>query len=177
MRQRMTLCRPTLSWAPHNRSGIISGKLLGVRIYLDLCCLKRPFDVQEQALVRIQTQAVVGILALPPERAQLIRSEAHAYENSFNPLKLRREAIEAWIAQVPLSVLTESELATRTDELIRQGFKSFDAVHLATAELAGADLFVTVDIRFLKVASRISTIRCRVTDPVTLIEELSQWKH
>jgi hypothetical protein len=34
-----------------------------MRLYLDICCLKRPFDDQAQPRVRIETEAVLGLLA------------------------------------------------------------------------------------------------------------------
>jgi hypothetical protein len=74
--------------------------------------------------------------------------------------------------------LSETELSGRIDELIAKGFKSFDAFHLASAELSGAASFLTVDIQLLKLASRVSgELRIPVTDPVHFIEEISQWKH
>ena len=32
-----------------------------MRDYLDLCCLKRPFDLQEQPVIRLQTEAVLPV--------------------------------------------------------------------------------------------------------------------
>ena len=32
-------------------------------LYLDICCLKRPFDDQAQPRVRLETEAVLGLLA------------------------------------------------------------------------------------------------------------------
>ena len=32
-----------------------------LKIYLDNCCYNRPFDVQEQDLIRIETQAKLAI--------------------------------------------------------------------------------------------------------------------
>lgn len=58
------------------------------------------------------------------------------------------------------------------------GFKSFDAVHLASAELSGTDAFLTVDLQLLRLAARIGDeLHVSVTDPVHFIEEISQWKH
>ena len=34
-----------------------------MRLYLDICCLKRPFDDQAQPRIRIETEAVLGLLA------------------------------------------------------------------------------------------------------------------
>jgi len=149
-----------------------------VRIYLDLCCLKRPFDAQDQSLVRLQTDAVLSILALPGKTAALIRASAQVLENSLNPVQARREAVASWLAQAPVAQLSDEDLSPRIANLIAFGFKSFDAFHLASAELSEADVFLTVDFPLLKLATRLSEkLHVRVADPVSLLEELSQWIH
>lgn len=149
-----------------------------MRVYLDLCCLKRPFDLQDQALVRLQTEAVLSLLALPPETVELLRSPALVLENSLNPDQSRREAVAIWLSEALATAPNEASLAARTVELVGKGFKRFDAFHLASAELLGAAVFLTVDIRVLSLASRVSEeLDVRVSDPVHFIEEISQWKH
>jgi hypothetical protein len=147
-----------------------------VRIYLDLCCLKRPFDAQDQPLVRLQTEAMISILALPGEVAELIRAPAQALENSFNSVQARRDAVDLWLAPVPAPPVSDEVMSARTTSLLALGFKSFDAFHLASAELFGADVFLTVDLPLLKLATRLSAqVQVRVVDPVSFLEELSQW--
>lgn len=149
-----------------------------MRVYLDLCCLKRPFDLQEEAIVRLQTEAVLSILALPPDTVELVQSPALVFENSLNPTQARREAVALWLSEAVAISLSEADLAVRVDELVVKGFKRFDALHLASAELSGSTFFLTVDLQILKLASRVSgELRVPVTDPVHFIEEISQWKH
>jgi hypothetical protein len=149
-----------------------------VRVYLDLCCLKRPFDLQEQAIIRLQTEAVLSILALPSDTVELIQSQALALENSLNPNHTRREAVALWLSEAVAIEPDETELAVRIDELVAKGFKSFDAFHLASAELSGVDAFLTVDLPLLRLAARVAgELHVPVTDPVHFIEEISQWKH
>jgi hypothetical protein len=149
-----------------------------VRVYLDLCCLKRPFDLQEQAIIRLQTEAVLSILALPPETVELVQSPALVLENSLNSNPARREAVALWLSEAVAVAPDETALAVRIDELIAKGFKSFDAFHLASAELSGANVFLTVDIQALRLASRVAgELRIPVNDPVHFLEEISQWKH
>jgi hypothetical protein len=62
-------------------------------VYLDICCLKRPFDDQAQARVRLETEAVLGLLAEDPSRATFVRSAAHDLENDQNPLAWRAERV------------------------------------------------------------------------------------
>src|SRR5439155_14328464 len=57
-----------------------------VRIYLDMCCLKRPFDDQLATRVQVETQAVEAILILCRDgRHELIASAALRFENGKNP--------------------------------------------------------------------------------------------
>ena len=149
-----------------------------MRVYLDLCCLKRPFDIQEQPLIRIQTEAVLSILALPPDTVDLLRSQALVLENSLNPDQARREAVALWLSEAMPITPNENDLSSRIAQLVAKGFKSFDAFHLASAELSGAGAFLTVDLQILRLASRVSgELYVPVTDPVHFIEEISQWKH
>jgi predicted nucleic acid-binding protein len=129
-------------------------------------------------LVRLQTEAVVSILALPRELAELIRAPAQALENSFNPVQARREAVDLWMAQVPPISISDEVMSARVADLLAMGFKSFDALHLASAELCGADVLLTVDLPLLKLATRVpEQLRVRVVDPVRFLEEIAQWRH
>jgi hypothetical protein len=149
-----------------------------VRVYLDLCCLKRPFDFQEQPVIRLQTEAVLSILALPSDTVELLQSQALVLENSLNPNQARREAVALWLSEAVAIAPNETDLSVRINELVAKGFKSFDAFHLASAELSGVAVFLTVDLPLLRLAARLSAeLHVPVSDPVHFIEEISQWKH
>ena len=149
-----------------------------MRVYLDLCCLKRPFDLQDQAVIRLQTEAVLSLLAFPAETVQYLQSPALVLENSLNPNQARREAVDLWLSKAAAIEPDETALKSRTQQLIESGFKNFDAFHIASAELSGSAAFLTVDLPLLKLAARLGhELRIRVTDPVHFLEEISQWKH
>jgi hypothetical protein len=149
-----------------------------VRVYLDLCCLKRPFDLQDQPVIRLQTEAVLSVLALSPTRVDLVRSPAHLLENSLNPVAARRDAVSLWLSSGPITRPDEAALSARIQSLVAAGFRSFDAFHLASAEISESAVFVTVDLRLLKLAGRLSgSLSTRVTDPVRLVEEIVEWSH
>ena len=55
------------------------------------------------------------------------------------------------------------------------GFKSFDALHLASAEVVGADLLLTVDERFLqKARAQAVELHVRVVSPITVVQEMAR---
>jgi hypothetical protein len=144
-----------------------------VRVYLDLCCLKRPFDSQAHPLVRLETEAVVAILSAPEEQLRFVRSAVHALENAFNPVRSRRDAVSQWLAMGPLDAVEIPELRIRSATLVSLGFSKYDSLHLASAELSHADVFVTVDYPLLSRARRQSSgLTVRVSDPIRLAEEV-----
>jgi predicted nucleic acid-binding protein len=133
-----------------------------------MCCLKRPFDDQSQSRIRLETEAVLNLLSLEPEKARFVRSAALLLENQFNPVRERAARVEAWLRAGPIySPGRPEELRIRVEALRRLGLKSFDALHVASAEQAGADLFVTVDDRLLAAANR--GLGLRVTRCVSIL--------
>lgn len=71
-------------------------------IYLDMCCLKRPFDDQSQPRIRLETEAVLGLLGMEPDRVQFVRSAALVLENDLNPVRERASQVGEWLkAGVP----------------------------------------------------------------------------
>jgi hypothetical protein len=79
-------------------------------VYLDVCCLKRPFDDATQDRVRREAEAVAGALdAAARGRIRLVRSPAYDVENERSPREDRRVATRLWLetavvhAPAPLS--------------------------------------------------------------------------
>jgi predicted nucleic acid-binding protein len=145
-----------------------------VRAYLDICALKRPFDDQSQPRIRLDANAVLEILAAPPERVTFVRSPAHDLENAQNPFPWRAARVTAWLeAATARPEAKADDLARRTRELMTLGLRNFDAFHIACAELAGADVFATTDDRLLALGTRhAKQIGVRVVDVITLAREV-----
>jgi predicted nucleic acid-binding protein len=62
----------------------------------------------------------------------------------------------------------------RAEQLEGMGFREFDALHLASAEGAGVDIFLSTDDQLLRVASRVSNrLRLRVLNPLSWIREVT----
>lgn len=144
-----------------------------MRVYLDVCCLKRPFDDQTQPRIHLESEAVLALLGAPPEKVEFLRGPAQDLENDQNPLEQRAAKVRQWLNTLPLPDLPDSALKTRTDELIVMGFKNFDAFHLSCAELGGAEVLCTCDDRFLATSARHAAIlKVRVVSPVDLAQEV-----
>jgi predicted nucleic acid-binding protein len=146
-----------------------------VRVYLDICGLKRPFDDQTQPRIRLEADAVLELLAAPPERLTFVHAAAQDLENAQNPIAWRAARVADWLATVPRAETKAEDLARRTQELMTVGLRNFDAFHVACAEFANADVCATTDDRLLDFGKRhAGLLGVRVIDVVTLAREVVQ---
>lgn len=142
-------------------------------IYLDMCCLKRPFDDQSQPRIRLEAEAVLGLLAAESGEVRFVRSPALLLENSRNPIKTRAARVERWLLAGALAAADPKTLEKRTGELMTLGFRSFDALHVASAECAGTEAMGSCDDKLLAAASRNrDKIKVRVVGVVELAREV-----
>jgi predicted nucleic acid-binding protein len=122
-----------------------------VLLYLDLNCFNRPFDDQGQVRIAEETQAVFSILQRVENGADEIAwSAVLTFENSQHPLVDRRDEISRWEQRAVSSVGITDVVSRRADELAEAGFHALDAAHLASAEAANCDRFLTCDDRLLR---------------------------
>lgn len=141
-----------------------------MRIYLDMCCLKRPFDDQAQPRIHLESEAVLALLSAPTEKVEFLRGAALDLENAKNPLAQRAEKVGHWLPSLPLLDLPDAALQARTAELLDLGFNNFDALHLGGAEIGGAEVFCTCDDRLLAAAHRHAAfLKVRVANPMDLV--------
>ena len=122
-----------------------------MKIYLDICCLKRPFDDQTKPWIRAESRAIASILeAVEQGKYQIVRSPALDFENSRNPIEDRRAAVEAWLEDISVVIPYSRSVESRAKVLNIRGIKPLDSFHLAFAEEAGVDYFLTCDKKLLK---------------------------
>jgi predicted nucleic acid-binding protein len=119
-------------------------------IYLDVCCLNRPFDDQKQDRIRLETEAIIMILdKCTTGNWQLVTSNAIETEiaNISNREKLK-QIIEI-LSIATTRILVNETIVARTFELNKLGFSAYDAAHIASAEEANANILLTTDDRLL----------------------------
>jgi predicted nucleic acid-binding protein len=128
------------------------------RVYLDVCVLCRPFDDQQQARIRLETEALALILAhIRESDCDLISSPVHHAEIESIRQPEERQHLQLLLerlgTQIPFDL---SAARQRAETLADTGMGVTDAVHVAFAERAQAD-FITVDDRLLKQCNRLVT--------------------
>lgn len=145
-------------------------------IYLDVCCLNRPFDDQTQERIRLESEAVLSILSgCGAGRWYLVGSEVIDYEVSVTPDPERKEKVSAFANLAHERIEVDEGAKKRADYLVSLGFKPFDALHLACAESVVAEVLLTTDDKFLSKAKRNKNkLRVRVENPVIWFLEVIQ---
>ena len=144
-----------------------------MKIYLDVCCLNRPFDDQTQERVHLETEAIEFIL-LHFEKGdwRWVGSEALIYEVNHVTNIDRRFNIFRLMSLIQESRSVSEKSIARAKQLVDLGFKALDALHIACAEDAKADVFLTTDDRLLKTAMRnAKVIDVCVANPLKWLEE------
>jgi hypothetical protein len=143
------------------------------RIYLDACCLNRPFDDQAQERIRLEAEAVILILSRLQQRDwHWLGSEVLHLEIEQIPDVERSTRVWGLLGAVHSIVRLENRVVKRGQELQDIGFHAMDAMHLASAEVGNADVFLTTDDRIIRLAGRFSRqLRVEVKNPLTWLRE------
>ncbi len=144
-----------------------------MNIYLDVCCLNRPFDDQSKDRIYIEAEAVLTILS----RCQdgfwtLAGSDVIELELSKIANQNKLAKVMALYSLHDHRLTVDDRVKTRSLELQHLGLRLFDSLHLALAELYNQDVLLTTDDAFIKMAARFET-SVPVENPVVwLMEEI-----
>lgn len=123
-----------------------------MRVYLDACCLNRPFDSQLQDRIRLESEAILRIL----ERCKkgmwkFISSEVVDFEISrITEIEKKRNVLNLATISTEKIVINQ-KIKERAKVLNNDlGFFPADALHIAYAEEGKVDVLFTTDDRMLK---------------------------
>jgi hypothetical protein len=143
-----------------------------MKLYLDMCALKRPFDDQTLGRILIETLAVTRILdAAFAGKLTLCNSAALEFENQHNPNVQRRQRVTVLLNWIGRTELPPARVFARAAIVVQQGFRDMDALHLAFAEHLKADYFVTVDDEILARGQQ-AALSVKLRDAVETVKEL-----
>mgnify|MGYP000238088341 CR=1 FL=1 len=122
-----------------------------MKLYLDLCVFNRPFDFQGQDRISLETNIFIYILEqIEKGIHELIISDAIIYENEKNPDEQRRIRIESFLQLAKTCLIIEIEDVKRAHIIQKSGFYGIDAFHIALAERANVDYYITCDDNMVK---------------------------
>ena len=139
-----------------------------MKIYLDVCCLNRPFDDQTQDRIRLESEAILAIIdRIYNKDWCFIGSEIIHYEISKIPDQERKERVLLLLNQITINIRLDADIINRSKELIELGFQTIDALHLASAEKGEVDVFLSTDDDLIRKAQKLGgKVNIRVANPL-----------
>ena len=144
------------------------------KIYMDVCCLNRPFDDLSQDRVYIETEAILTIIS-HCQRGEwtLVSSGIVEFELSTIRDTWRLEHVQRLLTASHKRIKLTPQAEERAIYFQNHGLKAFDSLHLALAESYGLDVFLTTDDRLLRAAKKIA-LKIKAMNPVTWLMEVKR---
>ena len=142
-----------------------------MRIYLDACCVCRPFDDPTIERNRIEAEAMLSVLSLvQQQQIEWIASPVlNAELNQIADEERREQATTLLKLAVELGPMPDR---LTTEKLVAGGFKPLDAMPVAAAINSRCDVFLTTDDRLLRAAKRRTPLLpLQICSPLTFLVE------
>jgi predicted nucleic acid-binding protein len=145
-----------------------------MKIYLDVCCLNRPFDDSTQDRIRLESEAILTIL----ERClqgnwSLVISEITEAEIDRIPNNDRKQKVRSLLLIHREYRMVDTSIEKRAKEIQKLTVKAYDALHIACAEKSKVDIFLTTDDSLLnKVSRNRHALKVRLENPLKWLTEV-----
>lgn len=142
-----------------------------MKVYLETSALNRIFDDQSQARIYLEATSMQIIFLLVESGAvKLISSDALVFETDRNPYCDRQNFVRLVLQKASYFQSIDANVTTIAQHIeAHDKIKGVDALHLACAEVALADCFVTCDDRMIKRYSGTVAIKTPTLVAVTII--------
>jgi len=108
-----------------------------MRVYLDVCCLNRPFDDQSQDKVRLEAEAIISILKRCEYSGwKLTGSDIIRLEIAKTKDHVKRQKILLLYEGITEEIKYNAVIKDRAAQLRELGASLFDSLHLASVGMA-----------------------------------------
>ena len=142
-------------------------------IYLDNCCYNRPFDDQTQERIHLESEVILAVLKMGQMKQAVIAG------SDILELEMRRMQDENKKRKVldlyrvaGMHIPYTEKIKKRSVEIMSVSkIRTFDSLHIASAEEANADIFLTTDDKLEKMAEKLK-LGTRVVNPLRFAWEV-----
>lgn len=146
-----------------------------MKIYLDVCCLNRPFDDQSQVRVHLEAEAVLEIIKQIEQAGWTwVSSDAVLYEISKTPNEERKERLWSLESGATVRLGLTKAIYHEAEKIQQLGFSALDALHITCSRKAKVDVFLSTDDKLLKkVQQHSDAVKLYAVNPLAWIQEIS----
>jgi len=143
------------------------------KLYLDTCCYNRPFDDQTDGKIHLESEAVISILKLYEQKqVNIFGSEIIDFEISKIPDIIKQYKVLEISRIAKKKLIIDKDVEERALFLEKMGFKAFDALHIAIAEINKLDVFISTDKKAYNLAKKESkNMLIFIKNPLEFIKE------
>jgi predicted nucleic acid-binding protein len=152
----------------------LSVNMNNMKIYLDVCCLNRPFDDQTQDRIHLEAEAILAVLNYSRMSGwSVIGSEAIDFEIGRIPDHDKRLKVQILSTLHDVYVKVDAVVERRAMELKQVGLKALDALHVSCAERAKSEVFLTTDDHLLsKAVQNKKILKVKIENPLRWVTEV-----
>lgn len=144
-----------------------------MNIYMDNCCFNRILDDRSNPIIYLERNSVMLILELVEKDIfTLYGSQILIKEIQDTPSYTSRNILELMYSLCSSEIKINENIVDRAFEIMQKSnIRLKDSIHLACAEYAKVDIFLTVDKKFMNNANRIPA-NVKVMNPTKWIMEV-----
>lgn len=144
-----------------------------MKIYLDNCCYNRPFDDQTQERIHLESETILTIL----QRGQsgifkIVGSDVLELEMERMNDVIKKQQVKNLYQVSNTHIIYTEEIKERAKEIRRQSkIKTFDSLHIASAEAGDVDVMLTTDDKLEKMSEKLN-LKVKVMNPLKFAWEV-----
>ena len=144
-----------------------------MQIYLDTCCLNRPFDEQIDEKVILETEAILGIIDRCETKKDWSFFSSDVLDDEISRIvhPVKKQNVLALYHSASTHIDLNDSIIEKAKKYERFGLRPFDVLHLACAEFAQADVLLTTDKKFIRQAEQWK-LKTRVVNPLVWLMEM-----
>ena len=123
-----------------------------MKLYLDNSFLNRPFDDPLIGINKDEGSVLFNVIRHAQEKKiKLVRSAMIDFENMANEIAARKSFVESVMNLAVIHQNISDSIVSRAQTIVEEyHLQPLDAVHIASAEAARVDFFITCDYTVLK---------------------------
>ena len=142
-------------------------------IYLDNCCYNRPFDDQTQERIHLESEVILTVLKMgQTKRVIIVGSEILELEINRMQDENKKQRVLDLYSVANMRIPYTERIRKRSAEIMSiSQIRTFDSLHIAIAEEANADVLLTTDDKFEKMAEKLK-LGTRVVNPLRFAWEV-----
>ena len=144
-----------------------------MKIYLDNCCYNRPFDDQTQERIHLESEVILAVLKMGQmKRVSIVGSEILELEMKRMQDENKKRKVLDLYGIADMHIPYSEKIRKRSVEIMSVSqIRTFDSLHIAAAEEANAEILLTTDDKFEKMAEKLE-LRTRVVNPLRFAWEV-----